>query len=105
VPDSIHLSKKGRLGGQRQKIMWRTWSTRLISDKELYDALDEYLCTLHVEEVVIPRRDGRSHGYAFVSLSWTEASKVNPSDICSEHSGFIDLNLLQICHRELHSKV
>ncbi len=51
------------------------------------EALDREFHKIHVEDVVIPRQDGRSRGYAFVTLSWDQASKVDPSDICTIYSG------------------
>jgi hypothetical protein len=48
------------------------------STKDLKDALDREFHEIQVEDVVIARKDGRSRGYAFVTLSWAEAWKVNP---------------------------
>ena len=44
------------------------------STKELKDELDEVFRKIHVEDVVIQRKDGRSPGYAFVTLSWARAN-------------------------------
>ena len=44
------------------------------STKELMDELDWVLKKIHVEDVVIPFKDSRSCGYAFVTLSWAKAS-------------------------------
>jgi hypothetical protein len=57
------------------------------STKELKDELDREFQRIRVEDVVIQRKDGRSRGYAFVTLSWAKASKVDPSDICKIFSG------------------
>ena len=38
------------------------------STKDLKDALDAEFDEIRVENVVIPRKDGRSRGYAFVTL-------------------------------------
>ncbi len=66
-------------------------------------ALDMVFHKIHVEDVVIPRTDGRSRGYAFVTLSWAEASEVDPSDICTIYSGmlFHDVKSRQISLVEL----
>ena len=65
------------------------------STKELKDELDKVLCKIHVEDVVISRKDGRSRGYAFVTLSWARASNFNPFDICKLYSGILlDMTVL-----------
>ena len=53
---------------------------------------------IHVEDVVIPRKDCRSRSYAFVT------SKVNPSDICTFYSGKFYVKSRQIYLRELDRK-
>ena len=40
--------------------------------KELKDELDEVFRKIHVENVVIPKKNGSSRGYAFVTLSWAK---------------------------------
>ena len=57
------------------------------STKELKDELNKVFHKIHVEDVVIPRKDGRSRGYAFVTLSWARASNVNPFNICNLYTG------------------
>jgi hypothetical protein len=77
------------------------------STKELKDALDREFHNIHVEDVVIPRNDGRcrrSSGYAFVTLSRAKASKVDPSDICTICSGMLYVKSRQIYLSELDSK-
>ena len=79
------------------------------STKDLKDALDEEFDEIRVENVLIPRKDGRSRaaqtrGYAFVTLSWAQASKVDPSDICTFYSGMLYVKSRQIYLRELDSK-
>ena len=72
VPDTIHMNRKGK----------RTKATLYVgnldykaSKKELTDELefelqlDKYFGKIHLEEVVIPKKDGRSRGYAFITLS------------------------------------
>ena len=74
------------------------------STKDLQGALDTVFHKIHVENVVIPRKDGRSRGYAFVTLSWAKASEVDPSDICTIYSGMLYVKSRQIYLRELDSK-
>jgi hypothetical protein len=75
VPDTIHFNQRGK----------RTTVTLYVgnlefkaSTQDLKDELDKVFQRIRVENVVIPRKDGRSHGYAFVTLSWAKASKVYP---------------------------
>jgi hypothetical protein len=98
VPDTIHFDQRGK----------RTTATLYVgnlefkaSTKDLKDALDAEFDEIRVEDAVIPRKDGRSRGYAFVSLSWAQASKVDPSDICTFHSGMLYVKSRQIYLREL----
>ena len=57
VPDTLHFNRRGK----------RTMETFYVgnfefkaSTKELKDELDEVFCKIHVEDVVIQRKDGRS---------------------------------------------
>jgi hypothetical protein len=101
VPATIHSDQRGK----------RTTATLYVgnlefkaSNKDLKDALDAEFDEIRVENVVIPRKDGRSRGYAFVTLSWAQASKVDPSDICTFYSGMLYVKSRQIYLRELDSK-
>ena len=60
VPDAIHFNRQGK----------RTTATLYVgnlefkaSTKELKDVLDRVFKKIHVEDVVIPLKDGRSCGY------------------------------------------
>ena len=71
MPDTIHLNRKEM----------RTTAALYVgnlefkaSTQELKDELDRWSHKIHVEDVVIPRRDGRSSRYAFVTLSWAGQS-------------------------------
>ncbi len=101
MPDTIHFDQQGK----------RTTTTLYVgnlefkaSTNDLKDALDEEFDETRVENVVIPRKDGRSRGYAFVTLSWAQASKVDQSDICTFYSGKFYVKSRQIYLRELDSK-
>ncbi len=101
MPDTIHFN-------QRRK---RTTATLYVGNLELtastQELKDEYakeFQRIRVENVVIPRKDGRSHGYAFVTPSWAKASKVDPSDICTIYSRMLCVKSRQIYLRELDSK-
>ncbi len=68
------------------------------------EALNREFHDIHVEDVVIQRKDCRSRSYSFVTLSWAKASKVDPSDICTFYSGMLYVKSRQIYFRELDSK-
>ncbi len=101
MPATIHFEQRGK----------RTTATLYVgnlefkaSTKDLKDALDAEFDEIRVEDVVIQRKDCRSHGYAFISLSWAQASMVDPSYICTFYSGMSYVKLLQIYLHELDSK-
>ena len=66
------------------------------STKEQNDELDWVFHKIHVDNVVIPLKDGsqpsRSFGYAFATLTWAKASTIDPADICKVFSGMLDVN-------------
>ncbi len=101
MPDTIHFDRRGK----------RTQATATLyvgnlefkaSTKDLKEALDREFHEIHVEDVIIPRKDSRSRCYAFVALSW--AKKVDPSDICTFYSEMIYVKSRQIYLPELDSK-
>ncbi len=97
VPDTIHFDRR------RKRTMTTFYEGNLefkASTKELKDALDEVFYKIHVEDVVIPRTDCRSRGYAFVTLSWAKASDI----ICKYYFGRSLVNSLQIYLREPHNE-
>ena len=58
---------------------------------------------IKIDEVIVPENNGKSQGYAFVTLSWAKAANVNPSDICKAYSGMIDVNSRYIYLRKLRN--
>jgi hypothetical protein len=101
VPATIHFDQRGK----------RTTATLYVgnlefkaSTKDLKDELDAEFYEIRVEDVVIPRKDSTSRGYACFTLSWAKASKVDPSDICTIYSGMLYVKSLQIYLCELDSK-
>ena len=74
------------------------------STKELKDVLDRLFNKIHVEDVVIPLKDGRSCGYGFVTLSWAKGSTIGPANICEVFSGMLDVNSRPIYLCELDSR-
>ena len=101
VPATIHSDQRGK---RTTAILYVGNLEFKASNKDLKDALDAEFDEIRVENVVIPRKDGRSRGYAFVNLSWAKASDVDPSDICTIFSGMLYVKSRPICFRELDSK-
>jgi hypothetical protein len=101
VPATIHFDQQGKRTTANLYVGYLEFKA---STKDLKDALDTEFDEFHIEDVVIPRRDGRSRCYAFVTLSWAKASKVDPSDICTFYSGTLYVKSQQIYLRELNSK-
>ena len=66
------------------------------STNELKGELDEVFHKIHVEDVVIPRMEGRSHSYAFVTLSWAKASNISKFYMCKFYSGELFVNSADI---------
>jgi hypothetical protein len=75
VPDTIHFNQ----------VRKRTRATLYVGNLEFtastQDELKKEFQRIRVEYVVILRMYDRSHCYAFITLSWAKASKVDPSDI------------------------
>ena len=101
MPETIHFNQQGK----------RTNATLYVgklefkaSTKELKDVLDRVFKKIHVEDVVIPLKDGRSCGYAFVTLSWAKGSTIDPANIWKKNSGLLDVNSRPIYLRELDGK-
>ena len=101
VPEPIHFDRRGKRTTANLYVGNLEFKA---STKDLQEAFDKVFRKIHVGEVVIPRKDCRSRGYAFVTLSWAKASDVDPSDICTIYSGMLYVKSRQIYLRELDSK-
>ena len=101
VPDEVHFN----LEGQRTTTTLYVGNLDYNSDsKPLHKALQKYFrYRIKVEETLVPENNGKSRGFAFVTLSWAKAANVNPSDICKAYSGMIDVNSRYIYLRELRN--
>ena len=101
VPDAVHYNLEGQ----------RTTTTLYVGNLDYNADANPLLKTLRkyfryrikVDEVIVPENNGKSRGYAFVTLSWAKAANVNPSDICKFHSGMIDVNSRYIYLRKLRN--
>ena len=71
------------------------------TEEQLRDSLKQYFKRIKVQEIVIPTSNGRSRGYAFVTLAWAQACNLKPSDLCDYYSGMLDVNSRPIYLREL----
>ncbi len=75
VPDTIHFNQLGKRSTATlyvEKLEFKA------STKDLKEALDRVFHEIHIEDVVIQGKDCSSRCYAFVTLSWAKASKVDP---------------------------
>ena len=101
VPDAVHFNPEG----QRTTKTLYVGNLDYNSDsKPLRKALRKYFrYRIKVDKVLVPENNGKSRGYAFVTLSWAKAPNVNPSDICKVYSGMIDVNSRYIYLRELRN--
>ena len=70
------------------------------SKQDLRKALDRLFKKVRVEEVTIPRVNGRSK-YGFIGISWAHRAPVQILDLCIIHSGMIQVNSRPIYLREL----
>ena len=73
------------------------------SEQDLRKALDSLFKKVRVEEVTIPRVNGRSK-YGFIEISWAHCAPVQILDLCIIHSGMIQVNSRSIYLRELWDK-
>jgi hypothetical protein len=73
------------------------------SEQDLRKALDRLFKKVRVEEVTIPRVNGRSK-YGFIEISWAHRAPVQILDLCIIHSGMIQVNSRPIYLRELRDK-
>ncbi len=102
MPDTIHCD----LNQARKRTKVTLYVGNLdykASSKELANALDTCF-QIRLEEAVIPKKNGRSSSYDFVTLSWVKASNVEPSDLCKLYSGRIGVNsrpiyFCKLCNR------
>ena len=74
------------------------------TEEQLRDSLEKYFKKIKVQEIVIPTSNGRSRGYAFVTLAWAQACNLKPSDLCDYYSGMLDVNSRPIYLRELRKQ-
>ena len=79
VPSSVHMN----LESQRTTKTLYVGNLDYNSDSNLlFKTLRKYFrYRIKVDKVMAPENNGKSRGYAFVTLSWVKAANVNPSDI------------------------
>ena len=76
VPDAVHFNPKG----QRTTKTLYVGNLDYNSDSTPLDkALQQYFRKqIKVDEVIVPENNGKSRGYAFVTLSWAETANAIP---------------------------
>ena len=101
VPDKVHFNPEGQRTTKTLYVGNLDYNTDSV---HLSKALRKYFCyRIKVDAVTVPDDNGKSRGYAFVTLSWAKAANVNPSDICKLYSGMIEVNTRYIYLRELRN--
>ena len=60
---------------------------------------------IRVTEIAIPNSNGRTKGYAFITLPWVRDAPVDPEDICKFYSGVIQVKARQLYFQELRDVV
>ena len=102
VPPTTHFDPKGK---KCEATLYIGNLEYMATKEQLHDSLHKFFKKIKIQEIVIPTSNGRSRGYAFVTLAWAEACNVKPSDICDVYSGMIDVkNSRYIYLHELRSK-
>jgi hypothetical protein len=101
VPDEVHFNPEGKRTTKTLYVGNLDYNT---DSGHLRKVLRKYFrYRIKVDAVTVPDDNGKSRGYAFVTLSWTKAANVNPSDICKLYSGMIEVNTRYIYLRELRN--
>jgi len=101
VPDKVHLDKKGK---RKTATLYMGNLEYNASDDDIYHALNEEFLKVRVEDVTIPRLNGRSLGYGFVKISWAYNAPISMKDTCIYRTGNVFVNSRPIYFRELNDK-
>ncbi len=102
MPPAIHSNKESKRSDATLYFGNLEYSA---TDEQFYDVLIKYFSMrIHIEKIVIPTTDGRSRGYAFVTLSWPNGSPVNPEDICKVCTWMIAVNSRYMYVHQLSKK-
>ena len=73
-----------------------------VTEEDLRESLENRLGLIVVENITIPRVNGKSM-YGFFEFSWPEAAPVEVSDICTLFTG-LEVNSRPVYFRELRDK-
>ena len=73
------------------------------SEQDLRKALGRFFQEVQVEEITIPRVNGRSK-YGFIKISWAYLAPVKTINLCIMYSEMIQVNSRPIYLRELRDK-
>jgi hypothetical protein len=97
---SVHLNPEGKRNTATLYVGNLDYDA---SEQDLSESLDTVFRKVRVENITIPRVQGRSK-YGFIEISWAQRAPVNIKDICIVHSGTIPVNSRLIHLRELRNK-
>jgi hypothetical protein len=101
VPDKVHLDKKGK---RKTATLYMGNLEYNASADDIFHALNEEFLKVRVEDVTIPRLNGKSLGYGFVKISWAYNAPISMKDTCIYRTGNVFVNSRPIYFRELNDK-
>ena len=97
---SVHLNRKGKRNTATLYVGNLDYDA---SEQDLSESLDTVFRKVRVENITIPRVQGKSK-YGFIEISWAHRAPVNIKDLCIVHSGMIQVNSRPIYFRKLRNK-
>ena len=101
VSDKIHFDKNSK---RKTATLYLGNLEFNASDDDICHALNEEFLKVRVEDVTIPRINGKSTGYGFVKISWAYNAPITMKDTCIYRTGNVFVNSRPIYFRELNDK-
>ena len=101
VSDIVHFDKNGK---RKTATLYMGNLEFNASDDDICHALNEEFLKVRVEDVTIPRINGKSTGYGFVKISWAYNALITMKDNCIYRTGNVFVNSRPIYFRELNDK-
>ncbi len=100
VDPSVHFNPKGK----RETATLYVGNLEInANEQDLRQALDRIFKRIRVDNITIPRVDGRSK-YGFIEISWANHAPVKLADLCIKNPGMIQVNSRPIYFCELRNK-
>ena len=102
VPDKVHFDKTGN---RKSATLYMGNLEFNASDDDIWHALHKEFHKVLVEDVTIPRINGKSKGYGFVKISWAHNAPISIKDTCIYRTGNVIINSRPVYFRELYDEV